>query len=1070
MYDNKMSLALDSLIVALQKSIDEGKKNRVAIKEEIDRSSQVTADIDAARKQQDSKSQSDLTNALTAEPDPPTEEPQPKDGGGEPTNKTAEIKRTPSPVSVMTVVNLPSHLPSQILPSTQNDSKKDSQSTALALRTTLKLKDFKLVKNSANAITRKLNQHIFNLFNGDDDYNKPGGLKGSYESEINRIRQKMEVSPDIAEMILMVQVGNVDPQAKLTKELDLILNMPNSQSLDALQKKKEKQISDQTDRLNRQAAWNHALNLTLKIYEKCLRVKLQAQAAGAYTSSLLNMVKSIKNNISDDQLKAFTVAASNVLGPAAGIAAAGIPVFFNIWENSLGLSSGMTTLLHNVSFTLVSFFAFKGPIESVLEAFNIITNKGSKDVVDGIFECWHWLFTQAVTTWLVNLSVFFVASKTTSLSESWVVMPAVLHFVFRHGGIAMWNKLCTELNLRPEDQNAILQERAERLKEKLTKIHGLTREDKNALVQELRLVDSENDFPAGAAGGESKESGGERTQIAKELFRDLTKYREMQSKVPNPTETGLVHFIRRTVGAGKNGISHGAFKTEFAAVALSSASACVLQFFWQEKDSSSGTVSIMLSSERILFENQEQYDVWEVLQAANDANNPEAVGIMNTIFDAQDYDIPVSMRGTLMGQLFVAGRVFSTGWHTVKGLGGQIVGQFISPKGMEVMDDPEEFVKESLSNMTGGGFMVGTYTRVKRAGGAFFNEPVAVRITKEQENILRRIAGSSPNVRNLHLNNRRNTMRGSDATRLNREIGKGTEIEYFLDEAEQDLYSTPEIAQESLERATDYENDVKDLAFRHPDFYQQTYEHADNKMPRSGFWSWLASDTYDTRENFLLKRLKVIAEKAGEWVQKHSRYKEIENTYKTADINLPMRKRTSEEIETVESDWNFVNNFRQQVWKMLKGQTAQDPDLTALFDDANRLIMTVVKTFTVNAIGSLAKVYYEAQLQKIDAVIGSPTYFGKKNQVNGKMKKIAKELRQWYTFDADGKLKVKDNLQMFSPRDWRQDANLALGMPASVLKSRSIGNSLQRQARTNYASAKLIRVKYHIEECEEEEN
>ena len=376
--------------------------------------------------------------------------------------------------------------------------------------------------------------------------------------------------------------------------------------------------------------------------------------------------------------------------------------------------------------------------------------------------------------------------------------------------------------------------------------------------------------------------------------------------------------------------------------------------------------------------------------------------------------------------------------------------------------------------------MVGGYTKVKRAGGTLFNEPVAVRITKEQENILRRIAGSSPNVRNLHLNNRRNTMRGSDPTRLNREIGKGTEIEHFLDEAEQDLYSTPEIAQESLERATDYEKDVKDLAFRHPDVYQQTYEHADNKMPHSGFLSWFASDTYDTRENFLLKRLKVIAEKAGEWVQKYNRFKKIANTYQSADTNYPMREITSEAIQAVESDWSFVGDFRQKVWKMLEEKAAQNPNLTALFHSANMLVMTVEKRVTISAIGSLAKVYYEAQLQKIDAVIGTSRYNFEKNKLDNKMRKNARELEQWYTFNADNKLTVKDILNgWWTKRDWREEANIALGGSGqSVLKP--IGTfvvadphttPLQRHMRVDYTSAatNLVRVKYEAEECEEEE-
>ena len=253
--------------------------------------------------------------------------------------------------------------------------------------------------------------------------------------------------------------------------------------------------------------------------------------------------------------------------------------------------------------------------------------------------------------------------------------------------------MCAQLGIRPEDQEILLQKRAEHLKEQLTQIHDSPDEEKRAITNQLVQMD---DITADR--GESKRS--DRSRKTAELLNNLRRYRDLQLSSPNKTKTGLVHFLKRTVAVDRNGFSHGVWKAEACCVAFATVATYTMHFF-----GASGNVSIISSADRVLFENGEQYDVWEMLQAARDENNPEAVALMNRVIDAQDYDVPLSMQGTFMGHIFVAGRIVDTTWKTVKGLGGGFVGQFISPKGTEAMDDPEKFIKESLSNMTGGGFM-----------------------------------------------------------------------------------------------------------------------------------------------------------------------------------------------------------------------------------------------------------------------------------------------------------------------------------------------------------------------------
>ena len=868
-----------------------------------------------------------------------------------------------------------------------------------------------------------------------------------YEQARKSVKTKLGLTPEAADMLLMLELRNNDDTFLNGVEADMILYDQKKFTPKAI---KVKQNLENQNSMDKEVYAHFAaflLNVSLKVQNVTLTSIMYQNALNIVGQATKNVPASWINSIDFTALKANL---PKVLGIAGAAGASFIPPLFDFFNKYVEYGNSILWSVLVLSMGLVATFEQKNITNAwttLKEYVHPTSDNSREETNEKLMRGYHLFTTNLLSSIAVNCTVMHVAGKLQNYASWWIALPAMLQICYRHIGIYAWNFLWRQVGIRETEKHVIVQERIKTLKAKLANVT-----DNDTKMFYKFVTDSDT--------GAAAQLQTKKTQKMQELVQELKEMREVQLSNRDKRQETWIEFYRDCLGLGKRNVPQNfscvrAFLEISGSLIFGSISIC-----WSVGMNGESR-SVMVNTEGVMmFDSGEKYPLREVMTVVNDKDNVEMQTVLARVAESRANSMPQWLQTSPLGRiLFILDLAKGAMQTTGRKLG--IVGRWVSPKSMDVLNNPEKI----FSNMFEGMF-IGFVDRVDYLRQA----PVVVRLTKAEADTLLEIAATNSTVRKLHLKN--NNMNFNEKI-TGANTPTRTQFERFVEQADQDLFSCRKVAAETAEKAQRYKVELSDLVVKELDFYKESpYTKSTGLFP----WQW----EYMSWLEYLMGKFNAISKKAGEWVQKYNRFEKIANAYQSADTNYPMREITSEEIQAVESDWSFVGDFRQKVWKMLEEKAAQNPNLTALFHSANMLVMTVKKRVTISAIGSLAKVYYEAQLQKIDAVIGTSRYNFEKNKLDNKMRKNARELEQWYTFDADNKLTVKDILNgWWTKRDWREEANIALGGSGqSVLKP--IGTfvvadphttPLQRPMRVDYASAatNLVRVKYEAEECEEEE-
>lgn len=871
-----------------------------------------------------------------------------------------------------------------------------------------------------------------------------------YERARNYVKKELGLTPEAADILLMLNLRSNDDTFLNGVEADMILYDQKKFIPKAIKVKQnlENQISMDEELTTHFAAF--LLNVSSKVQNVTLSTIMYQNALNIVAQVTKNVPASWINYI---DLKALESNLPKFLGIAGAAGASLIPPLFDYFNKYVEYGNSILWSVLLLSMATVAAFEqknIKNAWTTLKEYVHPTSENSREETNEKLMRGYHWFTTNLLSSIAVNCTVMHVAGGLQNYASWWIVLPATLQICYRHIGIYAWNFLWGKVGIRETEKHVIVQERIKTLKAKLANV---TDNDTTGKMFIKSVTDSD-------------------TGAAAQAVQELQELREVQLSNRDKRQETWIEFSRDCLGLGKRNVPQN-LSCLRAILEISASYIFGTVTMWWTVGVNGESRSVMVNTEGVmLFDSGEKYPLAELMTVVNDKDNVEMQTVLARVAESQRNSMPQWLQTSLLGRtVFILDLAKSAMQTTGRKLG--IVGSMVSAKFMAVLNNPEkiaQFVNKAVENKTGSNMFEGMFIAFVDRVDYLRQAPVVVPLTKAEADTLLEIAATSLDVRALHLPD-------INIMNFNEKITGGDEpirikFERFVEQADQDLFSCREVARETEEKAQRYKVELSESVVMEFDFYDESPY---TKSTGLFWWQW----EYMSWKEYLMGKFNAISKKAAEWVQKYNRFEKIANAYQSADTNYPMREITSEEIQAVESDWSFVGDFRQKVWKMLEEKAAQNPNLTALFHSANMLVMTVKKTFTISAIGSLAKVYYEAQLQKIDAAIGTPGYHFAKNNLDNKMRKNARELEQWYTFDADNKLTVKDILNgRWTKRDWREEANIALGGSGQpVLKP--IGTfvvadphttPLQRPMRVDYASAatNLIKVKYEVEECEEE--